>query len=130
MHAFSGQLPDEVKTGLEAFRNEEFYAAHEYFEDAWRVTSDPSREFFRALLHLSGGFFRLTQLRPSAAKKFFTHATKWLTFFPSPFAGIQTDLLIFYLEQMINAIDEGNPSDIILREHFEPIQSLLEMRTP
>ena len=63
------QLPDNVIAGLEAFRKKEFYSAHEYFEDAWRKTLGTSREFYRALLHLSGGFFRLTQSRPGAAKK-------------------------------------------------------------
>ena len=130
MHENSGQLPVEVDTGLEALRNEKFYAAHEYFEDAWRKTPEPSRELFRALLHISGGFYRLTQNRPGAAKKFFTHAIKWLAFFPSPFAGIQIDLLVFHLERITNVIDEGYPSDKILKENFKHIQSILEMRIP
>jgi predicted metal-dependent hydrolase len=123
-------LPDEVITGLEAFRNEAFYAAHEYFEDAWRKTPDPSREFYRALLHISGGFYRLTQDRPVAAKKFFTHAIKWLAFFPYRFADIQTDLLIFNLEQVIQAFESSRSSEKILKEYLKPIQTILEMRTP
>ena len=123
------QLPGNVIAGLEAFRKKEFYSAHEYFEDAWRKTPGSSREFYRALLHLSGGFFRLTQSRPGAAKKFFTHAIKWLVFFPSSYAGINTDLLTFRLENLIQAINTGIPCDTIQEEHLDHLLSLLYPRT-
>lgn len=124
------QLPANVVAGLVAFSKRDFYTAHEHFEDAWRKTPGASREFFRVLLHISGGFFRLTQSRPGAARKFFSHALKWLTFFPSPYAGIYTDLLTFQLENLIQAINTGIPCDMIQEEHFEPLRTLLDNRTP
>jgi len=124
------QLPANVVAGLVAFRKKDFYAAHEFFEDTWRKTPGASREFFRALLHISGGFFRLTQSRPGAARKFFTHALKWLTLFPSPYSGINTDLLMFQLEKLIQAINTGMPCDMIQEEYFEPLRTLLDKRTP
>lgn len=128
MNKTPDQLPDDVVAGLKAFSKRDFHTAHEFFEDAWRKTPGASREFYRALLHISGGFFRLTQSRPGAAKKFFTHALKWLAFFPSPFAGIKTDKLIWHLENLIQAINTGMPCDKIQEEHFEPLRTLLNKR--
>jgi len=130
MSEFTEQIPHEVTIGLDAFNKREFFAAHENFEDAWRKTPGYSREFYRALLHLSGGFFRLTQVRPAAAQKFFTHALKWLAFFTSPYRGFKTDELIYFLQKISEAIIQETPCDVILSDHFEPIRSILDMRTP
>jgi len=75
-------------------------------------------------------FFRLTQVRPAAAQKFFTHALKWLAFFTSPYRGFKTDELIYFLQKISEAIIQETPCDVILSDHFEPIRSILDMRTP
>ena len=129
MSEFYIQIPDEVKLGLDAFSVEAFYTAHEHFEDAWRNTHDDSREFFRALLHISGGFYRLTQARHTAAEKFFKHAINWLAFFPSPYWGFKIDDLIFHLEKIIETIKQKTPCDVILKENFDSIRSILDLRT-
>lgn len=108
--------PKTAKQGLQALNQGKYYAAHEYFEDAWRTTPDESREFFRALLHISGGFFRLTQDRPTAAKKFFSRASHWLHGFPSPYLGLNTDRIRTDVEHLISLIDSGQPSQDILKQ--------------
>ena len=108
--------PTIVEQGLQALNQGKFYSAHEYFEDAWRDTTDESREFFRALLHISGGFYRLTQDRPTAAKKFFSRAQHWLQGFPSPHLGLETDSLRTDVERLLALIDAGKPSQRILEQ--------------
>lgn len=110
------KLPNIIKQGLQAFNQSEFYAAHEYFEDAWRDTPDESREFYRALLHISGGYYRLTQDRPKAAKKFFTRAQHWLKRFPSPHMGLDIDSIRTHLERLIVQIDAGKPAKTLLEQ--------------
>lgn len=117
----SQELPTKVYQGLLLFNQHFFYEAHEYFEDAWRETEDESREFFRVLLQMSGGFYRLKQRRPQAAKKFFTHALSWLNGFPNPYRGINTNNLKKMLQELINAIDSNQKSDTILQNHFKPL---------
>ena len=95
----------KVQAGLAAFTQGNFYEAHEFFEDAWRDSLDESREFYRALLHISGGFYRLTQSRNEAAKKFFLHAHKWLVQFPSPYRGVTTSRLQEYMLYIIDDIE-------------------------
>lgn len=101
------ELPLNVILGLRAFNQGDFFEAHELFEAAWRVTSDDRREFFRALLLLSGGYFRLTQRRPEAAIKFFDRALGWIDPYPSPYLGVDTQVMKTQLENLISAIHSG-----------------------
>lgn len=121
MKQSSQQLPTKVYQGLLLFNQHFFYEAHEYFEDAWRETGDESREFFRVLLQLSGGFYRLRQGRPQAAKKFFTHALSWLESFPNPYRGFDTTALKKMLQELIGAIDNDQNSAKILEDHFQAL---------
>lgn len=115
-------LPDAFWQGLRAFNRQSFYQGHEHFEDAWRQTPTDEREFYRAFLHLSGGFYRLSQDRPEAARKFFSHAQKWLALFPDSFCGFDVSQILQYVQELISAIDQKIPPDIILDNRFQPIQ--------
>lgn len=110
-----GDLPDKLTQGLQSFNRGDYYEAHEWFEDAWRETSDQTREFFRALLHLSGGYFRLTQERPEAAQKFFERSLQWTIQFPSPYLHIDTAALKTHLEKLISALESGQEPELILK---------------
>lgn len=115
-------MNENAEQGLKFFNLRKYYEAHECFETAWRETQDTSREFYRALLQLSAGFYRLTQNRPSAARKFFTHALKWLKQFPDHHRGFALDELRSWTEMLIRAIDDGKMADDIISEHYQPIQ--------
>ena len=115
--------PPELAQGLKLFNQGDYYEAHEYFEDAWRKTGDPSREFYRALLQISGGFFRLTQGKPSAAYKFFTHALKWLEPFPDQHLGFNLPLLRSDLQKIVKAMEEGQTQVDNLLAMLHPLRA-------
>jgi len=115
------ELPANVKQGLRAFKQGEYFSAHEFFEDAWRETPDSSREFFRSLLQISGGFYRLTEDRPRAAKKFFHRALHWLQFFSNNHMGMDVENIRSLLTQLIDDIDAGQPSKDIIKQHADQI---------
>jgi uncharacterized protein len=111
------QLCEDVTQGIQDFNEGKYYTAHEYFEDAWRDTPDDAREFYRALLHLSGGYYRLTQDRTEAARKFFVRALAWIEPFSSPHLGVDTAAIIAQLQILIDAIDRGKSSRTLLNQH-------------
>jgi hypothetical protein len=117
----SGIHPEAVK-GLQAFNQREFYDAHEYFEDAWRISPLEEREIYRALLQLSGGFYRLTQDRPAAARKFFDRALIWLRPFPASFKSLDVEDLRARLKALLLALEKDLPSAEIATQHFHPIK--------
>lgn len=116
-------LPEDVQQGLSLFKLDEYYEAHEAFESAWRKTQDPSRELYRALLHLSGGFYRLSQNRPKAAVKFFEHALTWLKLFPDTHLGFNIALLKADLYIIIAAIEQGQIEEKNIKELLHPLGS-------
>jgi len=114
-------ISQEAEKGRQLFNKGDYYEAHEHFEAAWRQTRQPSREFYRALLQVSGGYYRLTQERPEAAKKFLTHALGWLREFPSPFLGIDTTELKLQLQKIIKAIDQNQETETILQQYMQTL---------
>lgn len=112
---------NEALKGLQAFNRQAFYDAHEFFETAWRTSSLNEREFYRALLQISGGFYRLTEDRPTAARKFFDRARFWLQPFPSHFKSIDINALRGWLTALLNALAEERPSQAILHQYYHPI---------
>jgi predicted metal-dependent hydrolase len=116
------EIPKNVRQGIKHFNNFAFYEAHEFFEDAWRETSESPRDFYRALLHMSGGFYRLTQGRPIAARKFFIHALSWLKSFPNNFLGFDNAVLQDQLKKLIETLDQNLSCELILETHFHPIK--------
>lgn len=114
--------PHLVRQGLQHFNGQRFYAAHEFFEDAWRETPGEEREYYRALLQISGGFFRLSQGNAVGARKFFSQAAGWLAPFPDSFQGMDTATLRANLETILFDLDRDRSPAAILAQHFQPIQ--------
>lgn len=121
MQAHEQKMNPNVVKGLARFNRSAFYDAHEYFETAWRETPAPQREFYRALLQISGGFYRLTQDNGKAARKFFSHALGWLADFPDPQFNFDTAALRSWLEQVIAALDDEQPPQTVLKQYFHQI---------
>ena len=117
----SQKLPNSVLQGLERFNRRDFYEAHEDFEAAWRQTQGKEREYYRALLQISGGFFRLSQGNPKGAQKFFQLAAGWLTRYPNSFRGLDTLAIQNNLEAILRDLARDRHPSAILEQHFQPI---------
>lgn len=121
MQETNKNYPDELQQGFALFNQGKYYEAHEAFETAWRKTKAPDREFYRALLQISGGFFRLGQNRPKAAIKFFSHALKWLSLFTDEHLGIDVSMLKKDLNVIIDTIDKGELELQKIKELLHPL---------
>ena len=121
MQAQSQKPPKSVRQGLQHFNNRSFYQAHEDFEAAWRETSGFEREFYRALLQISGGYFRLTQGNGPGAQKFFNLALGWLSQFPPSFQGVNNLTIQKNIKAVLNDLGRGRHPSATLEQHFQPI---------
>tara|TARA_B100001964_G_C13770243_1_gene395680 strand:- start:114 stop:506 length:393 start_codon:yes stop_codon:yes gene_type:complete len=54
--------------GIEAFNNNAFYDAHEYWEDLWSDYRLKDAKFIQALIQLSVGYFHITNMNFNGAK--------------------------------------------------------------
>lgn len=121
MNNLTPKIPSKVWEGIWFFNQRNFYAAHEFFEDAWRETPDHSREFYRALLHISGGFFRLTQGKSGAAMKFFEHAARWLSEFEPDYLGFDLTGLQRLLQKMNQEIEDHTQPEQLVNQYSKLI---------
>lgn len=121
MNEQSEKLLENAINGLNAYNAGDFYRAHEYFEAAWRETPTESRDLYRALLSLSGGFFRLMQKRPDAAWKFFIKAHDWLAQFPGNYYGLDLSKISLNIRAILVALDQKMDPRAIIQNFFEPI---------
>ena len=117
----SQKLPNSVLQGLQRFNQGEFYEAHEDFEAAWRKTPGEEREYYRALLQISGGFFRLTLGNSKGARKFFQLAKGWLARFPNSYFGIDNLAVQNNLNTILYDLERGRHPAAVLEQHFQPI---------
>ena len=116
------QLNPNVCQGIKCFNNHDFYTAHEYFEAAWRETEDESREFYRALLQISAGYFRLTENRPKAADKFFNLSNKWLDGFPNVYLNFDLQAIKNNLKDLSHLISQGVDVETIIIQAYQPLE--------
>ena len=117
----SQKLPNSVLQGLQRFNQRDFYEAHEDFETAWRETPGDEREIYRALLQISGGFFRLSQGNSNGAGKFFHLALGWLAQFPDSFRGLDILALHENLKTILYDLKRDRHPAAVLEQHFHPI---------
>lgn len=122
MQARKFELTQNAIRGLQAFNRQDFYESHEWFEKAWQESPLEIREFYRALLHLSGGYYRMTQDRPEAAIKFFKRTQFWLRPFPNPNLGINTDQIRKDLSNLLLALGSHQSTHIILQDDYHSIK--------
>lgn len=121
MHSRPHNPSHDFHQGLLKFNNGDFFQAHEDFEAAWRKTPGEEREFYRSLLQISGGYFRLTQGNVSGARKFFTLALDWLEGFPANFQGTNVQSIRETLQSVLSDLDKGRSPQAILNQRFQPI---------
>jgi predicted metal-dependent hydrolase len=121
MKKFSQKLPNTVLQGLLRFNQRKFFEAHEDFETAWRQTPGHEREYYRALLQISGGFFRLSQGNAVGAQKFFRLASEWLAQFPPIFRGLDTSAIQANLRIILHDLERERHPSAVMEQHFRPI---------
>ena len=107
--------------GMKKFNNREFFTAHELFEAAWRDTENESKEFYRALLQISAGYFRLTEDLPKAASKFFRKANKWLEGFPNNYLNFDLHALKKNLNDLSHLLSQGVAGETIVIQAYQPL---------
>jgi hypothetical protein len=50
-------MDERLRRGIEQFNNEQFFEAHEVWEELWHEYREADRTFIQALIHLAAGFY-------------------------------------------------------------------------
>jgi CheY-like chemotaxis protein len=87
--------------GIEHFNKENYFQAHEYFEQSWLEDDSPGRDLYRALVQVAVVCFQIGQGNYTGARKMFFRLRQWLTPLPDRCRGID----VAFLREEIHRIE-------------------------
>lgn len=101
-------LHDAVHSGLADFQRSDFRAAHEAWEDGWRVADGAERQLLQALSQLAAAFVQWSRSKPSGAATLLARARGHLAAIPSTLLGVEVSELELELEAWEEAAARGD----------------------
>ena len=97
-------MPDLLGEGINLFNAGSYFDAHEVWEDMWRVTTGPSRDFYQGLIHATVALYHLSKENRNGAQSQIEKSLKKLEPYPSDYCGIN----VAELQQNLRLILEEN----------------------
>jgi uncharacterized protein len=114
----SGELAD----GLQCYRSEQFFEAHEHWEAVWLRSQEPEKTFLQALIQVTAAFHHLQRNNITGAISLLKSALRRLQPYPSLFGGISVQLLREEVLASLRMLEAELPET---REHFPRIEPML-----
>ncbi len=109
---------------IAAFNREDFFAAHELFEDLWRVATEEHRLFLQGLVQLAVAFHHESQGNRTGAESVMKRALRNLSGYPDQFAGVHLGPLRKSLQEWAQSFVRGTPTPrfphLIVRSAVRP----------
>lgn len=102
----------ELAEGLACYRRQDFFAAHEHWEDAWRVSAEPEKTFLQALIHIAAAFHHLGRQNPIGAERQLRRSLHKLGPYPERFGGVGVEEVRKSVRAWLQAIETGAIDEI------------------
>ena len=99
-----------LAAGLDCYRNQEFFEAHEHWEDAWNQLVDPERLFLQALIQVTVAMHHYQRGNRAGALSLLWRALRKLEQYPRQFGGIDVDSLREDVRSWLHALEQAAPS--------------------
>ena len=78
----------ELAAGLDCYRREQFFDAHEHWENIWRQRQGPEKSFLQALIQMAGAFHHHRRKNPRGAQALLRAAMRRLDPYPERYGGV------------------------------------------
>jgi hypothetical protein len=79
--------------GLECYRREAFFSAHEHWETVWLQSQEPEKTFLQALIQITAAFHHVQRDNAQGATSLLKAALRRLEPYPAFFGGIELEPL-------------------------------------
>jgi hypothetical protein len=96
--------------GLACYRRQEFFLAHEHWEDVWRGSAEPEKTLLQALIQIAAAFHHLGRGNVSGAEKLLNAALGRLERYPAEFGGVAVGTVRQGIHSWLNALATRGPS--------------------
>ena len=98
-----------LAAGLACYRNEEFFEAHEHWEDVWNHLQDPERSFLQGLIQVTVAMHHYQRANRAGALSLLERARRRLERCHARFGGIDVATLDANLQAWLRALQSGAP---------------------
>lgn len=100
---------EPLADGLRAYRNGEYFLAHEYWEQCWLGCVQPEKTFVQALIQLACGMHHFCRGNRRGASSLLDRSLLKLQNYPAEFAGVAVDALRREITSWILALASPTP---------------------
>ena len=94
--------------GLRCFADEEFFNAHEHWEEVWLACQEPEKTFLQALIQIAAAFHHLQKGNPAGTRSLLEAAQKRLEGYAPEYGGIAVAPLRRSLIEWLEALRAGD----------------------
>ena len=94
------------KNGIEAFKQHQFYDAHEYWEDLWSDYRLVDAKFIQGLIQLSVGYFHISNNNKNGARNLFNKCIPKLMGYSPKYRGMNIDNILICINNTLKCLSE------------------------
>lgn len=98
--------PNLFLKAIHFFNDDDFFSAHDLFEEIWLESTGDEKFFFQGLVQVSVAYFHLVSKNYVGAKSMLIKSVSKLEKFLPEFNGIDTDALVSKMKLTIFEIDK------------------------
>jgi len=99
----------ELAAGLACYRSQQFFEAHEHWEDVWNRLADPEKSFLQGLIQVTVAMHHYQHANRAGALSLLTRAFRRLERCPERFGGIDVAMLRSEVQAWLFALDGTAP---------------------
>jgi uncharacterized protein len=96
-----------LERGLELMRAERWFDAHEAFEDEWRETLDPERDFLQGLVHVTVAWHHAARGNAPGASRQLEKAKRRLNSYAPAHRGVDVAAVLGQVEAASARVEAG-----------------------
>lgn len=109
--------------GLRCYRAEEFFLAHEHWEEVWLKLPEPEKTFLQALIQIAAAFHHLQRGNRRGAESLLRRAARRIDSVAMTFGGIMLKPLREQIAAWLLAFEVRDAPDAPLLLPFPPIRT-------
>ena len=103
--------------GLDLFNRQRFFEAHDVWEEIWRQTEGPARDFLRGLIQVASAFHHFQKGNLRGARLLHDSGLGLLAPYGPSFMGLNLTRLRDDMARSFREIREADPEDLPGRRH-------------
>ncbi len=84
---------EKFQRGFEQFNAEEFFAAHETWEEIWLAAPEPDKTFLQGIIQVAAAFHHYCRGNSAGTQSLLTSGLRKLAKFPADYRGLKLEAL-------------------------------------